>query len=111
MSKHTPGPWREGARYGAIVADHPVEGMYQGADAVEYYGGHVVAESVAPCNRALIAAAPEMLEILTEIEYVNADEEGMYSFCPKCGESDTRGHLPTCSLGRVLAKVRGEAAK
>ena len=59
MSAHTPGPWRVGA-CGSVVADHPIPEL-SGSDEVEYYGGHLVAESIAPQNMALIAAAPELL--------------------------------------------------
>ena len=63
QDKHTPGPWRIGRNYGAVVADHPVPEM-DGSDHVAAYGGHMVGESIAPRNRALIAAAPELHELL-----------------------------------------------
>ncbi|WP_111873671.1 hypothetical protein [Aeromonas bivalvium] len=54
MSEHTKGLLRVG-HSGAVVADHPVPGM-GGSDAVEYYGGHLVAESVTAANaRRLVA--------------------------------------------------------
>lgn len=56
---HTPGPWRVG-RPGSVVADHPVPEM-DGSDAVDYYGGHLIAESVTAKNAPLLAAAPELL--------------------------------------------------
>lgn len=58
---HTPGPWRIGKSYGAVVADHPVPGV-RGSDDVKAYGGHMVGESIARQNLALIAAAPELLD-------------------------------------------------
>lgn len=61
MTKHTPGPWR--VSRGAVVADHPVPEI-GGSDATDYYGGHLIAESIAPQNRAVIAAAPDMLAAL-----------------------------------------------
>lgn len=60
----TPGPWRAGKHYGAIVADHPVEGQGMDARGVEAYGGQLIAESIAPCNRPIITAAPDMLGAL-----------------------------------------------
>jgi hypothetical protein len=64
---HTPGPWRAGKdNYGGIVADHPIEGGVMGTDDVEHYGGYLIAETVAPCNKPLIAAAPELLVALKE---------------------------------------------
>lgn len=54
MSEHTKGLLRVG-HSGAVVADHPVPEM-SGSDAVEYYGGHLVAESVTAANaRRLVA--------------------------------------------------------
>ena len=69
---HTPGPWRVG-RKGAVVADHPIPEM-GGSDAVEYYGGHCVAESITDRNAPIIAAAPEMLEALYMVRDANRDE-------------------------------------
>lgn len=60
---HTPGPWRIGKCHGAVVADAPVNAGLDN-DHVEAYGGHLIAESIAVCNRPLIAAAPELLEAL-----------------------------------------------
>lgn len=54
MSEHTNGLLRVG-HSGAVVADHPVPEI-SGSDAVEYYGGHLVAESVTAANaRRLVA--------------------------------------------------------
>lgn len=64
-AKHTLGPWRIGKAYGAVVSDHPVT-LMRGSDDVEAYGGHMVAESVAKNNLALVAAAPELLEALID---------------------------------------------
>lgn len=61
MSKHTPGPWRAGKTGGAVVSDTAIEHGPGGCDCVEYYGGHLIGESIAKCNVALIAAAPELL--------------------------------------------------
>ncbi len=54
MSEHTKGLLRVG-RPGAVVADHPVPEM-SGSDALDYYGGHMVAESVTPANASRIVA-------------------------------------------------------
>ena len=62
--KHTPGPWRDALTCGAIVSDTAIEHGPHGCDCVQYYGGHLIAESFAACNRPLIAAAPELLEAL-----------------------------------------------
>lgn len=54
MSEHTKGLLRVG-RPGAVVAEHPVPEM-SGSDALDYYGGHMVAESVTPSNARRIVA-------------------------------------------------------
>lgn len=67
---HTPGPWREGKNCGAIVADTAeglsVNGTYCD-ESKEYYGGYLIAETVASANKALIIEAPELLKSLEEM--------------------------------------------
>ncbi|MGL4754509.1 MAG: hypothetical protein ACRCXB_19215 [Aeromonadaceae bacterium] len=48
MSKHTPEPWRVG-RVGTVVSDTPVP-LMRGSDAIEYYGGHLIGESITEAN-------------------------------------------------------------
>jgi hypothetical protein len=67
---HTPGPWREGTG-GSVVSDHPVPEV-GGSDDVAYYGGHLIAESIAPQNRPLIAAAADLF---SAAQAVDADIE------------------------------------
>lgn len=52
---HTPTPWRLGNGRN-IVSDTPVPEVC-GSDAVEYYGGHLVAESLAAENAKFIVRA------------------------------------------------------
>ena len=68
MSKHTPGPWRSGKWGASIIASTPVQGGINGSDAVESYGGHLIAESISECNMALIIAAPDLLAALQNLE-------------------------------------------
>ena len=63
---YTKGPWRLG-RHGSVVSDFPVPEI-RGSDDVEYYGGHLVCESVTLSNSRLIALAPTMLELLQSIQ-------------------------------------------
>jgi len=58
------GPWRMSERVSdAVVSDQPLrEG--EGVSHVDYYGGHLVAESIPARFRPLIAAAPELLAAL-----------------------------------------------
>lgn len=63
--QHTKTPWRIGAgtSKGAVVADEPVPEI-GGSDAVTYYGGHLVAESIAPRNAEFIVRACNAHELL-----------------------------------------------
>ena len=60
MSNHTPEPWRVG-RPGAVVSDTPVPEM-GGSDAVEYYGGHLIGESITEANALRIVACVNACE-------------------------------------------------
>lgn len=64
---YTAGPWRVGRRGSCVVADQPTPEI-AGSDDVEYYGGHLICESVSQANAKLIAVAPEMRELLETIE-------------------------------------------
>lgn len=74
MSMHTKTPWRAGR--GCVVADVPVPGM-GGSDAVEYYGGHLVAESITAENVEFIVRAcnsyDELVEALTMVRDADND--------------------------------------
>lgn len=54
MSNHTPEPWRVGRPF-TVVSDTPVPEM-GGSDAVEYYGGHLIGESIIEENARRIVA-------------------------------------------------------
>lgn len=68
-SKHTPGPWRLGTN-GVVVSDSS-EGITitgaTGKENTDYYGGNLICESVSLGNAKLIASAPELLEVVTEL--------------------------------------------
>jgi hypothetical protein len=77
VSKHTPGPWRVGGGdrvFAWVVADHPVPEMPGSGD--EFYGGHMVAESITQENAKLIAAAPELLALLIELIDIEGPQPG-----------------------------------
>lgn len=81
MSEHTKGLLRVGKGH-AVVADHPVPEM-RGSDALDYYGGHMVAESVTAANASRIVAcwnlldgySTEELEGVTLAEFVASHPE------------------------------------
>ena len=85
MNEHTKGLLRVG-HSGAVVADHPVPEM-SGSDAVEYYGGHLVAESVTASNARRLAACwnacdgftTEELEAHTGPRLLRARLEGAFA--------------------------------
>ena len=60
-AKHTPTPWRVG-RPGTVVSDSHIEHGPVGCDCVEYYGGHLIAESVTSANARRIAACVNACE-------------------------------------------------
>ena len=66
MKTHTKGPWRVNERLLTIVSDEPCTDVL-GAENVEHYGGYLIAESIAPRNLSIIAAAPEMYEAIAAI--------------------------------------------
>lgn len=98
--KHTPGPWRVG-RKGCVVANVPVPEM-RGSEDTSYYGGHMVAESIAEKNGPVIAAAPELLDVVLMIR--DADDD--------CA-SDNLPRIPAAAraaIDAVIAKATGSAA-
>lgn len=103
--KHTPGPWRAGSGTGgkgAVVSDQLAVGALGGSDAIDYYGGNMIAESVAQENIPLIAAAPELLIVARDFDEV-LTELGKHCWC---GEADCR----TRRLRVAIAKATGSAA-
>ena len=99
----TPGLWRKGKGYYSIVSDVLPSDALRGSDEVEAYGGYLIAESVAPSNIPLIAAAPELRDALQDALRVI---EGSYS-----RQSIADGYWPDLKpvlekIDAVLAKVR-----
>ncbi|MGH9767212.1 MAG: hypothetical protein ACREAB_07235 [Blastocatellia bacterium] len=64
---HDPGPWVDGKTSDVIVAPD-ADRRAMSEDAFDYYGGFVIAESVAPWNRPILKAAPELFDALAELE-------------------------------------------
>lgn len=60
-AKHTPTPWRVG-RPGTVVSDSHIEHGPGGCDCVEYYGGHLIAESITSANSRRIVACVNACE-------------------------------------------------
>jgi hypothetical protein len=74
MRDHSKGEWSIGKKAGAIVTDQPVgrPGYTKENESgdIEYYGGHVICESIAKAGDAeLLAAAPKMYaELLIQMQ-------------------------------------------
>jgi len=75
MSSHTPGPWRFGKPSDSVVSDAPDT---RTESHVDYYGGNLIAESISPSNRPIIAAAPELLDMVRR-------------YASECGECNGTG--------------------
>jgi len=99
---HTPGPWR--VRNFSVIA-YAATGHDDPSD-VDYYAGHLVAESVEwAANRKLIAAAPDLLEALVAAEVALAVAQGYRAIT-----RGPDGDRIVSSLGTVrdaIAKARG----
>jgi hypothetical protein len=69
MSEYTPGPWRLGKNSDSVISEtgDAIHGR-EDKESRDYYGGHLIAESIEPRNRALIAAAPDQNEALIAFE-------------------------------------------
>lgn len=62
--------WRPSPKVSdAVVRDCDLATCSLDRDCHDYYGGHLVAESMDPRVRTLVAAGPEMLEALRSEEY------------------------------------------
>lgn len=75
VSTHSPGTWRISPRGGAVVTDQPLPGynVRGGHDAVDYYGGHLIAESIwRPEDARAISALPELMNAALAAEAIFA---------------------------------------
>lgn len=128
-AQHTPGPW---------AAEWPEEdgslAMIEGP-IVRGAEGQLVAEVLsadldeeagrfATHDAALISAAPEMLEALTDLEWSGTTDlpgGGMGACCPECDgiapdvrlpgwAQDYHGHVADCRLLAVITRATGEEA-
>jgi hypothetical protein len=56
----------------------------------------------------LISAAPDMMEVLEEIEWGGSDYSREFDACPWCLEGKKRGHKEDCKFAAALRKARGK---
>ena len=121
--KHTPGPWRKGEGgkcMKCVVADHPVPEI-SGSDAVEYYGGHLVCESVSEANAQFIVTAcnahddlanrlESVLEVYEQllIEVTGQERDNFPYLYPEDHARYESGMEKIYDIMAALAKARGE---
>jgi len=99
---HTPGPWEvsRGAGSDPLSIEAPAKTIA--------HVKHATDMQTTDANAHLIAAAPEMLEMLEELEWcaLNSWDQPI---CPSCLRGISHGHYSTCPLATLLKKARGES--
>lgn len=100
-TKHTPGNWAVGKTGGTVVSDQPLPNysLNGGHDHVDYYGGHLIAESIWRAEDArLIAAAPELLSALEQMLAVFVEDPLTHQYTSGTAADAARA---------AIAKARG----
>lgn len=73
-SKHFPGPWIDSPEASDAIVAPNAQPRYQ--HEIKDYGGVLVAESIAPCNKPVIRRAPSMLALLEKaLPIIDAEAE------------------------------------
>ena len=107
--KHTPGPWKsDGTTVYALTEDRAhrtVNRFFAGVQSSRLE--HEAQDDELLANASLIAAAPDMLAMLEELEWINeVVEEGVtLCLCPECDTGNV--HMPNCKLGNLLKRIKG----
>lgn len=99
---HTPEPWRDGI-CGGIVADGDTG--HDSPDNVDFYGGHLICESVTPRNRVLLREAPRLLR---ELATVTAQRDRMFVIlaAQAHGHQENSNFPPCiCSICKLVAEI------
>lgn len=105
-AKHTPGPWRLCTKFCQQGLIAPVDGVYPVAAVTGYYGHANQTEA----NARLIAAAPELLQVIELVSDLSSQE---------WQDADGKRHAATDNQGRrfwfisedVMQAVRSVRAK
>ena len=103
MRRHTPGPWRIGKGYGAVVSDiSPNPRLSSGLDSDEIaaYGGYIIAESIVKYNKPLIAMAPEILAACE-------DAHQLLSVCLDLKSKNLVEHVMIDAMNRLADVIEG----
>lgn len=99
-TEHTKGPWIRSKAGGTIISEHTNGLGEQGKECTEYYGGNVIAETVAECNMPLIMAAPDMLDAMKMASEIIKDS---WNGDPMCEPDCQAWHI----LQAAIAKAEG----
>lgn len=99
----TPGPWSISRTFTHIRAGDCILGCQIWSEhwRVAFTEQQNVGTLVELANAYLIAAAPELLEVVKKLEWING-------VCIMCGRTEVEGHNSVCSLAGVIAKAEGE---
>lgn len=103
---HTEGEWFAGG--GSWVAtSHVVDGGIGGSDDVDYYGGHLIGESISSCNIPIISAAPDMFKALLAVKqklhFIGMPGEKV---CEVTGKSDWSDQIKLIEAALTKAVTR-----
>lgn len=117
MTRHTPGPWE--ATPGGIVRTTDTCQFI-----AETYGRDGVGDwrpmAQQEADARLMAAAPDLLEVLRSVEWSGLEDHpdgGYYGACPSCGGGDAdnpatpegyAGHAQDCELAAAIARATGD---
>ena len=107
MSDYTPGPWQiqEYVNY----EGWSIWGSGDGCIAERWYASPRDNSENArmQANARLIAAAPDMLELLEQLEWAGCDYLGN-PICPRCEQRKTARHDMDCALNAAIKKAKGQ---
>lgn len=110
--KHTPGPWKwsedrwHGGYSGLFGSeDNPViipQHENDGDDGAAWFNtdGNAGEETLTEANALLIAAAPDMLAMLEELEYTRGCP------CQICHQYQHQNHAADCKLDNLLKRIK-----
>ena len=104
--KHTPGPWKVLPPENAVLYNHNNQEfgwMIYGDAPSDWYADCITMGKFSEADAHLVATAPELLEVLKQVEWTNAVDGG--TVCPWCGNRKYDGHDQDCPRQAVIAKA------
>lgn len=107
LQQATPGPYRQGRGYGAVVSDSPEGIRVMGAEDREAYGGYLIAESISETNQPLVRLSWETARALLHEHETLAVIEELLAQAPP--EADSEAKVQALSAIREWVRQRGRA--